>query len=65
LEDYLTGEVVYPFGEYTKISCDSTGNYFVMELSTLPIDRVYKIKTKIEMGGIDYIFDDKNTFEIK
>jgi hypothetical protein len=36
-----------------------------MELSTLPIDRVYKIKTKIEMGGIDYIFDDKNTFEIK
>ena len=65
LEDYLTGEVVYPFGEYTKISCDSTGNYFVMELNTLPIDRVYKIKTKVTIGGIDYIFDDKNTFEIK
>ena len=65
LEDYLTGEIVYPFGEYTKISCDSTSNYFVMDLNTLPIDRTYKIKTKVEMEGIDYIFDDKNTFEIK
>lgn len=28
LEDYVTGEAIYPFGEYTKISCDSSGNYF-------------------------------------
>ncbi len=39
LEDYKTGEVIYPFGEYTKISCDSTSNYFNMSLNTLPINR--------------------------
>mgnify|MGYP000312165520 CR=1 FL=1 len=32
LEDYKTGEVIYPLGEYTKISCDSTSNYFNISL---------------------------------
>ena len=65
LEDYLTEDVIYPFGDYTKISCDANGSYFVLDLNTLPADRVYRIKTKVEIGGIEYIFDDKNTFEIK
>ena len=44
LEDYLTEDVIYPFGDYTKISCDANGSYFVLDLNTLPADRVYKIK---------------------
>lgn len=64
LEDYITGEVLIPFGDYTKISCDSTSNYFNLDLNTLPIRRLYKIKLKIVDSGISTIIDDKFTFEI-
>ena len=64
LEDYKTGEVIYPFGDYTKISCDSTSNYFNMSLNTLPINRTYKLKIKIIEDGISTIIDDKLIFEI-
>ncbi len=64
LEDYKTGEVIYPFGEYTKVSCDSTSNYFKLSLNTLPINRTYKLKLKITEDGISTIIDDKLIFEI-
>ena len=64
LEDYKTSEVIFPFGDYTKISCDSTSNYFIMDLNTLPINRTYKLKLKIIESGISTIIDDKLTFEI-
>ena len=64
LEDYKTGEIIFPFGNYTKISCDSTSNYFIMDLNTLPINRTYKLKLKIIESGISTIIDDKLIFEI-
>lgn len=64
LEDYITKEIIFPFGNYTKVSCDSTSNYFVMDLSTLPINRTYLLKLKIVEGGISTIIDDKLKFEI-
>lgn len=64
LEDYKTGEIVFPFGNYTKVSCDSTSNYFIMDLSALPISRTYVIKLKIVESGISTIIDDKLIFEI-
>jgi hypothetical protein len=64
LEDYVTGEVIYPFGTYTKVSCDSTSNYFNMNLNTLPANRMYKIKLKIVESGVTTLIDDKLIFEI-
>jgi hypothetical protein len=64
IEDYITEEVIFPFGDYTKVSCDSTSNYFVMDLSTLPINRTYRLKIKIIESGITTIIDDKYIFEI-
>lgn len=64
LEDYVTGEVIFPFGEYTKLECDEHGSYFIMDLNALPANRVYVLKIKINQNGIDYIIDDKTTFEI-
>jgi hypothetical protein len=64
LEDYVTEDIICPFGEYTKVSCDSTSNYFDLDLSTLPIYRTYKIKLKIVENGISTIIDDKLIFEI-
>jgi hypothetical protein len=64
IEDYITEEVIFPFGDYTKVSCDSTSNYFIMDLSTLPINRTYRLKIKIIESGITTIIDDKYIFEI-
>jgi hypothetical protein len=64
IEDYITEEVIFPFGNYTKVSCDSTSNYFIMDLSTLPINRTYRLKIKIIESGITTIIDDKYIFEI-
>jgi hypothetical protein len=64
IEDYITGETIFPFGDYTKVSCDSTSNYFIMDLSTLPINRTYRLKIKIIESGITTIVDDKYIFEI-
>jgi hypothetical protein len=64
LEDYITNDVIVPFGNYSKISCDSTSNYFTLDLNTLPIRRTYRIKLKIVESGISTIIDDKLIFEI-
>ena len=64
LEDFVSGDVIFPFGDYTKISCDSTSNYFIMDLSTLSVNRTYKLKLKIVESGISTIIDDKLIFEI-
>ena len=64
LEDYVTNEVIFPFGNYTKLQCDASGSYFIMDFNALPENRVYLLKLKITQSGIDYIIDEKTTFEI-
>jgi hypothetical protein len=64
IEDYITNEIIVPFGDYSKLSCDSTSNYFNLDTSTYPINRTYKLKLKIVESGISNIIDDKLIFEI-
>ena len=50
LQDVKTGEMVVDFEDpYTRVSCDSVGNYFNLYTSGLEINRFYRvlIKTKI------------------
>ena len=64
LEDYTTNEIIIPFGQYTKLSCDSTSNYFIIDLNSFPINRAYKLKLKIDEGGVSTIIDNKLIFQI-
>ena len=64
IEDYVTNEIIVPFGDYSKLSCDSTSNYFNLDTSTYAADRVYRLKFKILQNGITDIIDDKLTFKI-
>jgi hypothetical protein len=64
IEDYITNEVIVPFGNYSKLSCDGTSNYFNLNTATYPTNRTYKLKLKIVESGISTIIDDKLTFEI-
>jgi hypothetical protein len=64
LEDYVTGEIILPFGEYTKVSCDSTSNYFLMNLNTFAKNRTYKLKLKVIESGVSTIIDEKYIFDL-
>ena len=69
--DVATGETVVPFEDnnsvsYTKLSCDSNGNYFTQWLSSFEPNRVYKILLKLKMDdGQELIFDDDYEFKVK
>jgi excinuclease UvrABC nuclease subunit len=60
----LSNEIIVPFGEYSKLSCDSKSNYFYLDTNTYPIERVYRLKIKVESDGITKVVDEKLTFKI-
>ena len=49
---------------YTKISCDSGGNYFDLWLDQFEIDRRYKVVIKSVSGSITKVFDNDLTFKV-
>ena len=65
VKDVHTDETLIPFGNYTKISCDSTGNFFDLWMNTLQPERYYKLLFKVEQdnGEVKY-FDEDFTFKV-
>lgn len=64
IEDYITQDIIVPFGEYSKISCDSVSNYFNLDTTNYATNRTYKIKIKVVIDGVTNILDEKNIFQI-
>jgi hypothetical protein len=64
IEDYKTNEIVVPFGEYSKVSCDSKSNYFYLDTAAYPINRSYRLKIKVVIDGVSKIIDDKLIFDV-
>ena len=64
IKDYHSDDVIVPFSNYTKLSCDLTGNYFNLNLSNWEVDRVYKVEFKITIDGVDNFFDEDYTFGV-
>jgi hypothetical protein len=64
IRDFASNDIIIPFGDYSKISCDESGNYINLNLSNWEAGRVYKIEFKVDLnGGVQY-FDDDITFSI-
>ena len=59
IKDAITHEVVVPFSDYTKVSCDSNGNYFKLNLDSWEINRNYYIEIKTNRDGVIEYFIDK------
>ena len=52
VKDLKTGEDILPYDDnFTKISCDSKGNYFEMFTSNLAAERYYQIEIKLKASG--------------
>jgi hypothetical protein len=64
IKDYNSDDIIIPFSEYSKVSCDSNGNYIKLNLSNWEADRVYKIEFKVNINGNVQYFDDDITFSI-
>lgn len=67
IKDIVTGEVILPFNDnYTKVSCDSNGNYFKLDLSNFEYNRDYFIEIKtVRDGVVEYFADRDLTFTIE
>lgn len=65
VREEITKKVLIDFSEYTKISCDSNGNYINLDTSNFPKNRVYRLLFRIVRDGISEFIDDDLTFIIK
>ena len=67
VRDAYTEDVIVPFGSGSKVSCDSTGNYFNLWLNGFQPERDYRVLFKVVSGSgvekLDQFFD--NNFEFK
>ena len=65
LIDVATGETIVPFGDYSLLSCDLTSNYFKLKLKTFIVNRLYRIKLRIQLTDGRYkIFDNDYDFKV-
>ena len=60
ITDAETEDVVVPFGSGSKLSCDSTGNYFNLDLNGYQPERYYTLQYKVVSGS--GTVDETNTF---
>lgn len=64
IKDMETEEVIIDFDVGTKLSCDAYGNYFMLDMSSLPQERYFKILIKTEVNGAVEVFDNNTYFKV-
>lgn len=64
IKDVVSDDIIIPFSDYSKISCDENGNYINLNLSNWEFGRAYKIEFKIDINGSVQYFDEDITFSI-
>lgn len=65
IKDLDTDETVIDFDlVYTKLSCDSNGNYFTVYMNGLEPERYYKILIQTTIDGAVKVLDDKYYFKV-
>ena len=62
IKDFASDDIIIPFSEYSKIDCDSDGNYIKINFSNWEANRIYKIEFKIDNNGSIQYFDEDLKF---
>jgi len=63
--DADTEQVIIPFDtNYTKLSCDSEGNYFNFWFNGLQPERFYKFVFRVDLNGTTKYYDDNFYFKV-
>lgn len=65
LKDNETGEIILNFDAYTQLGCEyPNGNFFAIDTTGFPQERLYKILVRVEDNGLIYTIDCGKTFKI-
>ena len=64
IKDNETEQIILDFDSYTQISCDENGNYFLLDTTSYPQERYFRLLIKVEESGSSYTFDKGNVFKI-
>jgi len=64
IRDFNSDDIIIPFSEYSKVNCDTSGNYIILDLMNWEINRLYKLEFKIDVNGAIEYFDDGITFSV-
>lgn len=64
IKDNETEEIIIDFDDYTKISCDRSGNYFYLDTTGLNQERYYRILIRVNSDNKQYTFDSRDLFKI-
>lgn len=63
--DALTNETIIPYDDiYTKVSCDTTSNFFYIDFNGFMPERHYRIELKIKSGFIENYITDQIYFKV-
>jgi hypothetical protein len=64
IKDAESEETVLPYDDYTRLSFDAYGNYFMMDTSGLPSERYYKVEIRSEQSGSILTYTIPTSFKI-
>jgi hypothetical protein len=64
IKDVNSDDVIIPFSNYSKVSCDENGNYIKINFSNWEAGRTYKIEFKVDNDGDVQYFDNDTTFSL-
>lgn len=65
LKDNETGEIIMNFDSYTRIGCEyPEGNYFLIDTTSLPPERYYRVLIRVDDSQSVYTFDTGKSFKI-
>jgi hypothetical protein len=64
IKDAESEETILPYDDFTRLSFDSNGNYFMLDMSGLPSERYYKVEIRSEQSGSVMTFPILTPFKI-
>lgn len=64
IRDYLSNDIIIPFSEQSKISCDGSRNFINLDFSNWETGRSYTIEFKVVFGDNEYYYDNDDVFDI-
>jgi hypothetical protein len=64
IKDLLSNDIIIPFGNHSKVSCDNSGNFIELNFSNWEANRLYKLEFKMISDGDEIYYDDEIAFGI-
>lgn len=64
ITDEVSGVKIHDFDQYSAISCDASGSYFILDTNGLDVDRYYKLDIKIKSGSLVYYPEFSYSFKV-